>query len=57
MVTTITQKEAYWIKYQMALKGITRADIAKHAGCTLPMVSQVIYGCKGAKRDCQGLGV
>lgn len=42
----ITHKETHWLKYQMALKGITQVDIASYAGCTRPMVSQVLHGRK-----------
>lgn len=46
MGTSITRKETCWIKYMIAVKGITLTDIARYAGCTPPMVSQVIYGRK-----------
>jgi hypothetical protein len=42
----MNHKETQWIKYQMALNKITRSDIARIAGCSLPMVSQVIHGVK-----------
>jgi transcriptional regulator with XRE-family HTH domain len=42
----ITYKETHWLKYQMAIKGITQDDIASQAGCSQPMVSQVLYGRK-----------
>jgi antitoxin component HigA of HigAB toxin-antitoxin module len=42
----MTRQEVHWIKYQMALKGIKQIDIASNAGCTCPMVSQVLHGRK-----------
>jgi predicted transcriptional regulator len=42
----MTHEEVQWIKYQMALNKITQSDIATIAGCSLPMVSQVIHGRK-----------
>jgi predicted transcriptional regulator len=42
----ITRKESFWIKYQMSLKGITQFAIARYAGCSQPMVSQVLHGRK-----------
>jgi predicted transcriptional regulator len=47
---SITHKETHRIKYQMALKGITQSAIAKYAGCTQPMVSQVLHGGKQSKK-------
>jgi transcriptional regulator with XRE-family HTH domain len=35
-----------WIKYRMALKGLTQADIAARAGCLRPMIANVIAGRK-----------
>jgi transcriptional regulator with XRE-family HTH domain len=46
MRKTITHSEKEWIKYRLALKGLTQTDIAIRAGCTRPMVSNVIAGRK-----------
>ena len=46
MGKTITHREGLWIKYQMALKNLTQADIAAYAKCTQSMVSHVIHGRK-----------
>ncbi|MDR2246070.1 MAG: hypothetical protein LBE17_05265, partial [Treponema sp.] len=46
MGKTIPHREGLWIKYQMALKNLTRAAIAAYAKCTPPMVSPVIHGRK-----------
>jgi transcriptional regulator with XRE-family HTH domain len=46
MRKTINHSEKEWIKYRMALKGLTQADIAARARCTRPMVTNVIAGRK-----------
>ena len=46
MRKTITRHEKEWIKYRLALQNLTQGDIAARAGCTRPMVSNVIAGCK-----------
>jgi predicted transcriptional regulator len=46
MRKTITHHEREWIKYRLALKNLTQVDIAALAGCTSPMVSNVIAGRK-----------
>ena len=46
MRKTITHHEREWIKYRLALKNLTQVDIAALAGCTRPMVSNVIAGRK-----------
>lgn len=46
----ITHQETHWLKYQMALNGITQPDIASCAGCSRPMVSQVLHGRKQSKK-------
>ncbi|MDR3341814.1 MAG: helix-turn-helix transcriptional regulator [Treponema sp.] len=45
-----THREGHWIKYQMALKDITQADIASRVGCTVSMVSRVIHGRKASAK-------
>ena len=46
MKKTITHSEKEWIKYRLALQNLTQGDIAARAGCTRPMVSNVIAGRK-----------
>jgi transcriptional regulator with XRE-family HTH domain len=46
MRKTITHREREWIKYRLALSNLTQVDIAARAGCTRPMVSNVIAGRK-----------
>jgi transcriptional regulator with XRE-family HTH domain len=46
MRKTIMHHEREWIKYRLALKNLTQGDIAARAGCTRPMVSNVIAGRK-----------
>jgi predicted transcriptional regulator len=46
----IAHEKTHWIKYQMALKGIKQIDIANHAECTCPMVSQVLHGRKRSEK-------
>jgi transcriptional regulator with XRE-family HTH domain len=48
MRKTITHHEREWIKYRLALKNLTQVDIAARAGCTPPMVSNVIGGRKNS---------
>ena len=42
----MTHREVQWVKFQLALKRISLRDIAASAGCSIPMVSQVIHGHK-----------
>ncbi|MDR2634188.1 MAG: hypothetical protein LBC51_11305, partial [Treponema sp.] len=49
----MTHEEVQWIKYQMALNKITQSDIATIAGCSFPMVSQVIHGRKRSAQQFQ----
>jgi transcriptional regulator with XRE-family HTH domain len=51
----MTHREAQWIKYQMALKRITQDNVAVSAGCSQPMVSQVIRGRKHSTNVCLAL--
>jgi transcriptional regulator with XRE-family HTH domain len=46
MGKTLTHREGQWVKYLMALKHLTQADIADSARCTESMVSQIIHGRK-----------
>jgi transcriptional regulator with XRE-family HTH domain len=55
MGKTITHHEGLWIKYQMAIKNLTQADIAAYAKCTPPMVSHVIHGRKVSANVCLAL--
>jgi transcriptional regulator with XRE-family HTH domain len=46
----ITESQGCWIKFKMALKGITQYDIAIQADCSPQMVSQVLRGRKNSDR-------
>jgi transcriptional regulator with XRE-family HTH domain len=48
MRKTITYSEKEWIKYRLALKGLTQADIAARARCSRPMVANVLAGRKAS---------
>jgi transcriptional regulator with XRE-family HTH domain len=49
-VREITGTQGCWIKFKMKLNGITQYDIAAQAGCSAPMVSQVLGGYKNSER-------
>ncbi|MDR2418011.1 MAG: helix-turn-helix transcriptional regulator [Treponema sp.] len=42
----ITRREKEWIKYRLALKGLTQTDIVDRTGCSRPIVTNVIAGRK-----------
>lgn len=46
----ISGAQGCWIKFKMALNGITQYDIAVQAGCSPQMVSQVLGGRKNSDR-------
>jgi transcriptional regulator with XRE-family HTH domain len=49
-VREVTRIQGYWIKFKMAINGITQYDIAAQAGCSSQMVSQVLKGRKNSER-------
>jgi transcriptional regulator with XRE-family HTH domain len=47
---TLSPREGHWIRYILALNGITQASIARRIGCSEAIISQVLRGHKNSEK-------
>ncbi len=57
---SLTPKSGLWINYQLKLAGLNHDDVARKAGVTRPLVTNVIAGRRSSERVknalCSALG-
>jgi transcriptional regulator with XRE-family HTH domain len=49
-MSTLSPREGHWIRYILALNGITQASVARRIGCSEAIISQVLREHKNSEK-------